>query len=58
MKMLDAYLLHVKSRKQMKDIKVRLQEYIDFTNATKRFSDAGFYEELLDYIQRLEKQGE
>jgi hypothetical protein len=56
--MLDAYLLHVKSRKQMKDIKVRLQEYIDFTNATKRFSDAGFYEELLDYIQRLEKQGE
>jgi hypothetical protein len=46
----------IKSRKKMSPMEQRLQEYIDFANATKRFSDAGFYEEVLDYIETLKKK--
>ena len=56
--MLDPYLVHVKSNKRMKDIKVRLEEYIEFADQLKRFSDAGFYREVLHHIETLEKEEE
>lgn len=30
----------------------RLEEYIEFAYATGRFADVGFYEELINYIER------
>jgi hypothetical protein len=52
--MLDEYTLFVKShKKNQKSIETRLEEYIEFAENTKRFSDAGFYREVLHYIEEL-----
>lgn len=34
----------------------RLDDYIEFTHNTKKFSDAGFYEEVKDYIHELKSR--
>lgn len=53
---LDEHELYVKSNKRTKDIKVRLEEYIEFAEELKRFSDSGFYREVLHHITELEKR--
>lgn len=34
----------------------RLDDYIEYTHNTKNFSDAGFFEEVKDYIADLKKR--
>jgi hypothetical protein len=34
----------------------RLDDYIEFTHNTKNYSDAGFFEEVKDYIADLKEQ--
>lgn len=34
----------------------RLDDYIEYTHNTKNFSDAGFFEEVKDYIADLKEQ--
>lgn len=34
----------------------RLEEYIEFAHATQHFSDVGFYEELLNYIESKQQK--
>lgn len=56
MDMVPDNIRKIKSHKNMKSIETRLGEYIEFSNETKRFSDAMFYEEILDYIKELKEK--
>lgn len=40
----------------MKTIEERLDEYIQFADATKKYSDAGFYGEVVKHIEGLDKE--
>jgi len=41
------------SKRPMED---RLDDYIEYTHNTKNYSDAGFFEEVKDYIADLKSQ--
>lgn len=54
--MLSDELREIKKRTKLRPIEERLKDYIEFAYKTKKFSDAGFYEEVLDYIERNKEE--
>lgn len=55
-------MAYIKCRKKVEDetqqqsLSRRLEEYIEYSHAVMNFSNVSFFEELLDYIDKENKQ--